>query len=54
MEINEHTIIIEIGGAGMPLIDYMQSSMKYGLDPLAHHYKDLFKKIYNNKVFYLS
>ena len=45
-ELSSETKILEIGGAGLPIVDFMQTGVCYGIDPLYNSYKELFEPIY--------
>lgn len=48
MELKPYVKILEIGGAGEPLVNFFSLGEKYTLDPLAEDYKNLFADLYKH------
>jgi len=52
--LDESANVLEIGGAGMPIVDYLPHCHRYGTDPMAHHYHKIFLKSLDNDTNYFS
>ncbi|MBA7660165.1 hypothetical protein ES703_68164 [subsurface metagenome] len=50
INLNSKSMILEIGGASMPVIDHFTTGKKFSLDPLEDQYKRLFRSRLNTDV----
>ena len=48
LELKPHVKILEIGGAGLPVVNFFSFGVKCTLDPLAEDYKNLFADLYKD------
>jgi len=54
INLEQDSRVLEIGGAGMPVVDYLPNCIKYGTDPLAYYYSKIFPELKNSQTFYFS
>ena len=53
-ELSLETKVLEIGGAALPVVDFMRTGECYGIDPLYNSYKEILDAIYKTAIHNVS